>query len=132
MVIIGGTSSTTFLGQAPNSVRQNLFLVDLFNNEVHMKKQVNLLRPFAACARGGPQQPFRIYMIGGLDQLKGKWTNSASYLDIVDVMNSKGSKPVELILHSNMPHALIGPSMYIAKISEEYERIYVTGVDAEE
>lgn len=53
MVIIGGTSSTDFLGQAPNSVKQNLFLVDLINNEVHMKKQVNQLMAFAACARGG-------------------------------------------------------------------------------
>jgi hypothetical protein len=31
-----------------------------------------------------------------------------------------------------MPYALIGPSIYLAKINEEQERIYVTGVDAEE
>ena len=71
-------------------------------------------------------------MIGGFNQLTGKWTNSVNYLDIVDVMNSKASKPVELLLHSNMPHALIGPSMYIATKKEGQERIYVTGVDAEE
>ena len=71
-------------------------------------------------------------MIGGQDQQTGKWTNSASYLDIVPVMNSKPQSPVELIMHSEMPHALIGPSMYLATINQERERIYVTGVDAVE
>jgi hypothetical protein len=71
-------------------------------------------------------------MIGGLDQKTGKWTNSVNYLDIVEVMNSKGPKPVELKLHSYMPNALIGPSMFIATKKEGQEMIYVTGVDAEE
>ena len=71
-------------------------------------------------------------MIGGQDQQTRKWTNSASYLDIVPVMNSKPQIPVELIRHSEMPHALIGPSMYLATINQERERIYVTGVDADE
>ena len=71
-------------------------------------------------------------MIGGQDQQTGKWTDSASYLDIVDVMKEKKARPVELQFHSLMPYALIGPSIYLAKINEEEERIYVTGVDAEE
>ena len=65
MVIIGGTSSKVFPDQEPKSAKHNLFLVDLFNNEVHMEKDVNQLRLFSACARGGRQNPFRIYMIGG-------------------------------------------------------------------
>jgi hypothetical protein len=64
MIIIGGTSCRVFPYLEPNSAKNNLFLISLFNNEVK-KKYVNKLRPFAACARGGRQQPFRIYMIGG-------------------------------------------------------------------
>ena len=97
-----------------------------------MEKEVNQLRLFSACARGGRQNPFRIYMIGGQDQQTGKWTNIASYLDILDVMKAQKQLPVNLQFHSVMPHALIGPSMYIVKINQEQERIYVTGVDAEE
>ena len=71
-------------------------------------------------------------MIGGQDQQTGNWTNFASYLDIVDIMNAKSEKkPVELQWHSEMPHSLIGPSTYFAMTNEGKERIYVTGVDAE-
>ena len=68
MVIIGGTSNDHFPDQEPKSGKFNLFLVDLFSNEILMKKTVNSLRLFAACARGGVQHPFRIYMIGGQEQ----------------------------------------------------------------
>ena len=97
MVIIGGTSNTVFPDQAPKPGKINLFLVDLFNNEIHIKKTINKLRLFAACARHGREQPSRIYMIGGQDQETGKWTNIASYIDIVDVMKSKPQNPAELL-----------------------------------
>ena len=38
MVIIGGTSSTEFPFHVSNSIKTNLFLIDLLNNEVYMKK----------------------------------------------------------------------------------------------
>jgi hypothetical protein len=68
MVIIGGSSNSNFPDQEPKSGKFNLFLVDLFSNEIHMKKTVNSLRLFAACARGGVKEPFRIFMIGGQEQ----------------------------------------------------------------
>lgn len=68
MLIIGGTLNGIFPDQQPKSGKFNLFLVDLFSNEIHMKKTVNSLRLFAACARGGVKEPFKIYMIGGQEQ----------------------------------------------------------------
>jgi hypothetical protein len=61
-----------------------------------MMKTINELRLFSACAKGGKEHPSRIYMIGGQDQEKGKWTSISSYLDIVDVMRSKPEDSVEL------------------------------------
>jgi hypothetical protein len=61
-----------------------------------VKKTINELRLFSACAKGGKEHPSRIYMIGGQDQETGKWTSIASYLDIVDVMRSKPEDSVEL------------------------------------
>jgi hypothetical protein len=115
MVIIGGTSNTVFPDQAPKPAKINMFLVDLFNNEIYIKKTINKLRLFAACARGGREQPSRIYMIGGQDQETGKWTNIASYIDIIDVMKSKPQNPAELLSLSAMPYTLIGPTMYLAR-----------------
>ena len=73
-------------------------------------------------------------MMGGQDQQTGRWTNNASYLDILDVMKAKpkGPVPVELVRLSDMPYALIGPSLYLATTNLGEERIYVTGVDANE
>jgi len=65
MVIIDGYSSNTFPYQAEKSGKLNLFLVDLLTDKIHMKRTVNHLRQFAACARGGREELSRIYMIGG-------------------------------------------------------------------
>ena len=132
MVIIDGNSSNIFPDQAAKTAKLNLFLVDLLTDKIHMKRTVNHLRPYAACARGGREELSRIYMIGGQDHKTGKWTNLASYLNIVDIMNAENQKkPVELEFHSEMPYILIGPSMYLAKTNAGKERIYVTGVDNE-
>jgi hypothetical protein len=47
-------------------------------------------------------------------------------------MKANPFKPVELMKHSDMPHALIGPSMYLVTTRENLKRIYVTGVDADQ
>jgi len=65
MVIIDGNSSNIFPDQAAKTAKLNLFLVDLLTDKIHMKRTVNHLRPYAACARGSREELSRIYMIGG-------------------------------------------------------------------